>query len=685
MDNKIKRKIEQLQRKGLMLGEIADELNISIADVIKCLGLKNKDKKQKRGKIVTERKEYIRNLFLNEHKSVKKIADELGVSENLVKEDLLTMGINPDISARVNFQNIEVDIDGVHKQKEEKEEDNKAQIEKIIQMPVSKSAITGINERRSVIEDLYYNQGLSEKEISEAIDIAIKTVERDIEFLEKHRKVESVHLSKNEKEKSRARANKRKDEEKKKKIKARREKVAKLYQEGKSRKEIAEELQVSGNIVKGDIQKLLKDGIIKKREFDAEKKQENEAKNSNNNTEEIPENVLEVPDTCEETEEMEDDMSIKLKLLEKERKRKQESRRHEILSFYKDEGKTLLSKIGAENSDTNAVKQRLEQIRSEIIALYEKGYTSEEIEKMTDYNWEIISSVGVFYFETKYTLGRKSRINEKDKQNSRKILRLLKIGKSEEEISKETNIPYEVVCRYVKRFRDDGVLDNTSGKPKTTKKKPNIYTKKTARKIVELQMQGKGFGEIADEMGIDSIIDILKILQHFGMENEYKKGPKEISASRRNQVLSLWKTGEILSEISKKLKADINVIIEDLISVGLSRSGIEEENEKRIKLKKEKLKEEDKKRKEVKDPKEREMSTYKHAMFRSIKLYYKKGDYKSAKAYLEELQEEIPLRDEEKERIGGIIGNLEKLISGKSKQEANIPIGNVEIYNGEER
>ena len=107
MDNKIKRKIEQLQRKGLMLGEIADEL---------------------------------------------------GVSENLVKEDLLTMGINPDISARVNFQNIEVDIDGVHKQKEEKEEDNKAQIEKIIQMPVSKSAITGIKERRSVIEDLYYNQ-----------------------------------------------------------------------------------------------------------------------------------------------------------------------------------------------------------------------------------------------------------------------------------------------------------------------------------------------------------------------------------------------------------------------------------------------------------------------------------------------------------------------------------------------
>ena len=68
MDNKIKRKIEQLQRKGLMLGEIADEL---------------------------------------------------GVSENLVKEDLLTMGIKPDISARVNFQNIEVDIDGVHKQKEE--------------------------------------------------------------------------------------------------------------------------------------------------------------------------------------------------------------------------------------------------------------------------------------------------------------------------------------------------------------------------------------------------------------------------------------------------------------------------------------------------------------------------------------------------------------------------------------
>ena len=37
--------------------------------------------------------------------------------------------------------------------------------------------------------------------------------------------------------------------------------MAKLYQEGKSRKEIAEELQVAGNIVKGDIQKLLKVGL----------------------------------------------------------------------------------------------------------------------------------------------------------------------------------------------------------------------------------------------------------------------------------------------------------------------------------------------------------------------------------------------------------------------------------------
>lgn len=97
------------------------------------------------------------------------------------------------------------------------------------------------------------------KEISEAIDIAIKTVERDIEFLEKHRKVESVHLSKNEKEKSRARANKRKDEEKKKKIKARREKVAKLYQEGKRN---SRRITSSRKYSKGRYTKIIKSRII---------------------------------------------------------------------------------------------------------------------------------------------------------------------------------------------------------------------------------------------------------------------------------------------------------------------------------------------------------------------------------------------------------------------------------------
>ena len=112
------------------------------------------------------------------------------------------------------------------------------------------------------------------------------------------------------------------------------------------------------------------------------------------------------------------------------------------------------------------------------------------------------------------------------------------------------------------------------------------------------------------------------------MENEYKKGPKEISLSRRNQALNLWKTGGILSEISEKLGVDISVVMEDLISSGLSKRSIEEENGKRIELKMEQFKKSD--------------------MIRRIRLYYKKGDFESAKAYLEELQEEVSLSDVEK-------------------------------------
>lgn len=677
MDEKTRRKIERLQEKGLSFGEIADELNISIIDAINGLGygyVKNDSKKKKRDEIGMGRKDCIRNLFLNEHKSIKEIADSLKISENFIREDLLAMGINPNIDPRLNSTNIGAHTNSISKKRGNKEdEETKAQrkkhVERIMQKSVNKSAIAGINERRKIVEDLYYNEGFSEDEISEATGISVVIVERDVEFLERHRKVGSAEFSKDEKEEVRKRSGKIKGDCKKRKIEARREKVARLYQEGKKQRKIAEELQVSISTVYNDIKQLLKDGKIGKREFDTEKKQEDEVKSINSSMEEIPEDVLGVSDVFEETEKMknerEDEMSIKMKILDEERRKRQESRRNKVLSFYEDEGETFLSKIGAESSDTNTVKQTLQQIRSEIITLYEKGYTSEEIEKMTDYNWETISSVGMFYFETKYTLRRKSRINEKDRQVSRKILRLLKKGRSEEEISEETNIPYEVVCRYVKEFRDGGVLDNISDKPKEPKRKPNIYTKNTARKIVDLQMQGKGFGEIADELGIDSIIDILKILQHFGMENEYKKGHKEISLSRRNQALNLWETGGILSEISEKLGVDISVVMEDLISSGLSKSSIEEENGKRIELKMEQFKKSD--------------------MIRRIRLYYKKGDFESAKAYLEELQKEVSLSDVEKKEFSVMIENLEGLISRKNKQENNIPIGNVEIDDGEER
>ena len=112
-----------------------------------------------------------------------------------------------------------------------------------------------VKERRMNVEKLY-KSGTKTEKIAKLLGISVRTIERDIAFLQAHNKEKtgktafSVHaeiILRREKEK-------------------RREDVARLYKEEKSAKEIAEELGVSLPTIYQDIRTLIEEGKIEKRQ-----------------------------------------------------------------------------------------------------------------------------------------------------------------------------------------------------------------------------------------------------------------------------------------------------------------------------------------------------------------------------------------------------------------------------------
>ena len=338
-------KIEALYRENRSYGEIADELNLSILEVMEYLQQIKLNKFTETE--ISDRKTMVKKLY-EEGKTLEEIANNLNISETLVKEDLLAFGIIPGIEL-VREKRKEEQSQDKQKSEEEKIVNKKEVIGK-----TPKSHILGIKERREKVEKLY-DEGMEEEEIASKLGVSVRVVKRDIEALL------DIRMIQDKSTKVKIDDNLKKEEEAR--ILKRREQIERLYKEGKSAQEIAEELGISKEIVIEDIKILIRDGKLPKgnrKEFSKDRKERivNKRKKI---FEERRKKVAELYNEGRSLEEIAEELSISVlvvkndinilvgrKIIErrvekeakKENKREDEKRREEVEKLY-NEGITI--------------------------------------------------------------------------------------------------------------------------------------------------------------------------------------------------------------------------------------------------------------------------------------------------------------------------------------------------------
>ena len=251
-------KIDALYRENKSYGEIADELNLSILEVMEYLQQIKLNKSTEA--VISDRKTMVKKLY-EEGKTLEEIANNLNISEALIKEDLLAFGIIPGIEL--------VKEKGKEEQSQDKQESEEEKIvnKKEVIGKTPKSHILGIKERREKVEKLY-DEGMEEEEIASKLGVSVRVVRRDIEALLDARMIQDKST------KAKIDDNLKKEEEAR--ILKRREQIERLYKEGKSAQEIAEELGISKEIVIEDIKILIRDGKLPKgnrKEFSKDRKE----------------------------------------------------------------------------------------------------------------------------------------------------------------------------------------------------------------------------------------------------------------------------------------------------------------------------------------------------------------------------------------------------------------------------
>ena len=184
------KKIEKLAEQGLSYGEIADITHYGLGDIVEYLeGLKISKLKSKPNQSGVnsheDRRREIRSLFLDYDLEVGEIASLKGISEALVNEDLLSMGIIPSLKGQVaaySKNNGQVQVD--EQTKADEVSDEADEVSKII--AEYKGAEDSLQERRRKIAILY-RAGISIDTIYKVFKtISSRIIDKDIEFIEEH-------------------------------------------------------------------------------------------------------------------------------------------------------------------------------------------------------------------------------------------------------------------------------------------------------------------------------------------------------------------------------------------------------------------------------------------------------------------------------------------------------------------
>ena len=689
MDVKERRKkVEELLRKNLGIYDIAKllgyatrvierdviwieehgksrepDISLSVENEI-MLGRKKEEKtsevKVKRSKQIAKRREGVARLY-NEGKTANEIAEELGISKQIV------------------YQDIRVLIEEKRIVKRERKRNTKSK---------STEKSKQIAKRREEIARLY-NEGKTVKEIAEELGVTIATVYNAIKVLEAEEKIER-HKVRRKKNTA--------------KVTKRREEIARLYNEGKTAKEIAEELGISKQIVYQDIRVLIEEKRIVKRERKRNTKSKStERSESNkpliNKVEKIEELFSKGKDYGEIADELGMSIIDVMRYLQQIKDVKEETR-------IKVDRKTNVKILYEEGKKIGDIAKKLK--------------ISEALVREDLLSFGIIPDIGIVpkiqeekpeeqTLEEKTTNGRDLADKKESKTSENRLLlikerreniaKLYDSGMENDEIARILNIPLRVIERDIdaildaRRFKDEDSTKNIreSRSSSQSEEEQEIITKRRNR-IEELVKQGKNIKEIEGEPGVEEPViaqDIFCLIREGRIPESYKKEfsedrrerrkDKSQIIERREQVAKLYKEGKNVQEIAEELgitistvRSDIKLLLKQHIiekreferKNGTPKSRKEEKagnegKEQTVKQRREQVltlyASGKSKTKEEKSVRTKSEQRYYNNILKVIKMCLQSRDFKGAVDNIEMLKNEVKLSEEEKDKLDELL------------------------------
>ena len=503
------KKIDELLKRGVHYGEVADILEIDIMEVINYANkvqVKRNEKTHDNDSSVTSRKEKIKTMLLNDKMSIEEIASKLGVSTSLIKEDLLMMGIAPNLpsnlSKKVLQQNSESNASSYNGRK-------KASTKK--QREPKQKQASSILETRNEIAT-FYRSGMPIEEIYEAFsDISPEIIDKHIRFIEEHDIMGEYKESTDDTIQGKKPKKDSDDKEwgRTPEIRKRRINIYRLY--GKMTKaEIAKELGVSIATISADMVQLRKIGVITSNVKYSKKRNRRE-----------------------EIKKLYSTMSI-----------------DELAERFGVARTTILADIlhlTKTGKIENLTKNKIEQRRKIVASLYGENYISELAEMLGVSTTTINDDIRVLkregVLDNKRELrGRKTKKKQMELRERRKKVASLYGRKSKEEIAEILGVSLNSVARDIIFLEKQGIIK--------VKNKATLDISDIRSKILEL------YGTIPDEKIAEQLgvsLSTVKrqandlIAQGFIKRKRRNKNSQKIE-QRRQKVAKL---------IGKKTRTDI--------------------------------------------------------------------------------------------------------------------------------
>lgn len=641
-------KIDRLYKQGKSYAEIADELDLSVIDVIRYLEkLKVTEKNISLEERTSNRNDVISDLYIR-GKSLEEISTFLGISVDLVKEELLSMGVHYSLD---RVKGIEI-------------LSKRSEIKRRIALRESKY---GIEIRRREVARLH-DEGKKGKEIAETLGISFDTVLKDITYLIQNGVIETKRT-------------------------IRRKEVIRLYKEGKSIKEISEELRVSVPTIRKDIEYLIANGFIKQ--------QDGEEKSKKEILEDRRERVLVLYGQGKNLREMAQELGVstttvyndvsylkrngriegkeekpKMEKINKREEKVNERREKVAILYNKGESVeqiskrlgepistvyddiTYLGENGIIQLRTDDKKQKISERRNRIAKLYKSGKTLKDIANELGVSTSTVNSDIQYLRENGIIQLRTGNKESEATERREKVAKLYNSGKTLKEIAQEVGISISTVHADVKYLRKEGIVE----KRNTLDEQIEERITERRGKVAKLYNSGKSLKEIANELGIStSTLHLdLQYLNTKGIIQLKSKQEGQTINKRRNQVAILYNEGKTPKEIAQELGITIAVAKNDINYLKARRIIVVRRDKTRnpsAKSENDGTQTKEKTDSEVME--KMAQKKYYSMMIKSIMEFYKSGDIENAIKYLEMLESEVDFQGEEKEKIEEIMRILQ--------------------------